>query len=240
MRLVSFLLDRIYPPTCLACRAGVEEGGTLCPACWSAMPFIERPFCERLGLPFSQELGPGLISPAAEVNPPVFARARAVARYDGPARTLTRRLKYADRLDLAPAMGRWMARAGAELIAESDAILPVPLHRGRLWRRRFNQAALLAHHVAAHAGRPCETGWLTRIKRTRPQVGLTREERADNLQGAFHLSAEAAGQIAGARLLLIDDVLTTGATLNACARALMKAGAARVDALTFARVVTGA
>ena len=239
MRLFSFLLDRIYPPTCLACRAGVEEAGTLCPACWRAMPFIERPFCERLGTPFQQELGPGLISPAAEVNPPVFARARAVARYEGPARTLTRRLKYADRLDLAPAMGRWMASAGAELVAESDLILPVPLHRTRLWRRRFNQAAVLAHHVARHTGRPCETHWLTRVKRTRPQVGLTREERADNLQGAFHLSPEAATQIQGARLLLIDDVLTTGATLNACARALMKAGAARVDALTFARVVSG-
>jgi len=240
MRLVSFVLDRIYPPTCLACRAAVDEAGTLCPTCWRAMPFIEQPYCERLGLPFAQELGPGLISPAAEVNPPVFARARAVARYDGPARKLAQRLKYNDRLDLAPAMGRWMARAGTEILSEADLITPVPLHRVRLWRRRFNQAAVLAGHVARHARLPCETGLIERIKATRPQVGLTREERASNLQGAFRLTPEAAGLAVGRRIVLIDDVLTTGATLNACARALLKAGAARVDALTFARVVSGA
>ena len=140
----------------------------------------------------------------------------------------------------APAMGRWMARAGTEILSEADLITPVPLHRVRLWRRRFNQAAVLAGHVARHARLPCETGLIERIKATRPQVGLTREERASNLQGAFRLTPEAAGLAVERRIVLIDDVLTTGATLNACARALLKAGAARVDALTFARVVSGA
>lgn len=240
---IPFRLTRIadlaYPPCCLACKAAVDAAGSLCPSCWVAMPFIERPFCERLGTPFAQDLGPGLLSPAATSDPPVFARARAVTTYDeGPARQLVQRLKYADRLDLAPAMARWMARAGAELTAESDLVIPVPLHRFRLWSRRFNQAALLAHGVARQAGLPYAPLALRRVKRTRPQVGLTRDARAANVQGAFKVPPDAAPQLAGARILLIDDVLTSGATLNAASRVLLRAGAARVDVLTFARVVT--
>ena len=239
-RLLSTLVDRVYPPACLACGTGVDAQGTLCPGCWVKMPFIERPFCERLGTPFGQDLGPGLISPAAQSDPPVFSRARAVATYEeGPARLLVQRLKYGDRLDLAPAMARWMARAGAELTAEADLIVPVPMHRLRLWRRRFNQAALLAQFVARQAGLPCDGLALARIRRTPPQVGLTREGRAQNVQGAFKVPEKAMGKVAGARILLIDDVLTSGATLNAAARVLLRAGAARVDALTFARVVAG-
>lgn len=240
MRLFAALVDAVYPPACLVCRAAVDAGGALCPACWVAMPFIERPYCERLGAPFAQDLGPGLISPAAHADPPVFARARAVALYDGPARKLVQRLKYNDRLDLAPAMARWMARAGAELTAEAEIVLPVPLHRWRLFTRRFNQAALLASHVAGLCRRPYEPLALARVKRTRPQVGLSREARAANMQGAFAVAPEAAARLAGRRLLLVDDVLTSGATLNAASRALLRAGAARVDVLTFARVVTSA
>lgn len=240
MRLLTFLVDKIYPPSCLACRAGVDAAGTLCPTCWVKMPFIERPFCERLGSPFPQDMGPGLLSPSAHADPPVFGRARAVACYDeGPARMLVQRLKYGDRLDLAPAMARWTARAGAELTAEADRIVPVPLHRFRLWSRRFNQAALLAQGVARQAGLPFDPQALVRVKATRPQVGLTREARAQNVQGAFKVPDAAAARVAGARLLIIDDVLTSGATLNAAARVLMRAGAVKVDVLTFARVVTG-
>jgi ComF family protein len=237
---LSGFANLAYPPCCLACKDAVDEAGALCPGCWVRMPFIERPFCERLGTPFAQDLGAGLLSPAAQADPPVFARARVVATYDdGPARVLVQRLKYADRLDLAPAMARWMARAGAELIAEADCVIPVPLHRFRLWTRRFNQAALLAKGVARHAGLPYAPMALTRVKRTRPQVGLTRDARAANMQGAFKVPAEATHRVAGARILLVDDVLTSGATLNAAARVLLRAGAARVDVLTFARVVTG-
>lgn len=227
-----------YPPTCIACAAATGVPHTLCGACWAGLRFIERPFCERLGTPFAVDLGVALVSPAAMADPPVFARARAVARYDDTARLLVQRLKYSDRLDLAPALGRMMARAGAELATECDVIVPVPLHRWRLWSRRFNQAMALARVVALAHDRPCDPALLARVKRTRPQVGLTRAQRGENLQGAFRVPAEQRARLKHKRVLLVDDVLTTGATGNAAARALLRAGAASVDILAFARVVT--
>jgi ComF family protein len=234
------LLDFVYPPTCLVCRRAVSQHGALCPACWREIAFIERPFCERLGTPFERDLGqPGLISPEAAANPPVFARARAVARYDSDkARSLAHRLKYNDRLELAGPMGRWMARAGSDLLADADLIAPIPLHRLRLAARRFNQAAELARVVSRECGTPVETLALQRVKATTPQVGLSRAQRSTNLSGAFRVDPERAAALQGRNIVLIDDVLTTGATANAAARALLKAGAARVDLLVFARAVT--
>lgn len=202
------------------------------------MRFIERPFCERLGTPFEQDLGQGLISPQAMADPPVFARARAVARFeDGPARTLVHRLKYSDRAEIARPIARWMARAGADILADADLLTPVPLHALRLWRRRFNQAAALAMEISRETGKPCRLTALLRVKATRSQVGLSRAQRAENVQGAFR--AAAGTEVRGLNVVLIDDVLTSGATANAAARALLRAGASRVDVLVFARVVTG-
>jgi ComF family protein len=234
------LLDLVYPPTCLSCRRAVAAHGALCPACWREIAFIERPFCERLGTPFERDLDqPGLISPEAAAHPPVFARARAVARYDSDkARSLAHRLKYHDRLELAGPVGRWMARAGAELLAEADLLAPIPLHRLRLAARQFNQAAALARVVSRECGLPVEALALQRIKATAPQVGLTRAQRGANLAGAFRVDPERAGLLQGQAIVLVDDVLTTGATANAAARALLRAGAARVDLLVFARAVT--
>ncbi|MFO1151584.1 MAG: ComF family protein [Alsobacter sp.] len=228
--------DLLYPPSCLACRAAVGSAHALCPGCWRSMPFIEPPFCERLGTPFALDLGPGLVSPAALADPPVFGRARAVARHDGPARDLVHRLKFSDRIDMAGPMGLWMARAGAGLTADADALVPVPLHPLRFWRRRYNQSMLLAQAISRHCRVPTHPDWLARVKATRPQVGLTRSERAENLQGSFRVPGGRRAQVAGARIVLVDDVLTTGATANAAARVLLRAGAARVDVLTFARV----
>jgi ComF family protein len=234
-------LDAIYPPSCLACRTATAETGALCPQCWGQMRFIERPFCDRLGTPFEQDLGPGLLSLQAIADPPVFARARAVARFeDGPARQLVHRLKYSDRGELAKPMGRWMARAGADILAGADALAPVPLHPLRLWTRRFNQAAALAQAIAAQSGMPCEPFLLARVKATQAQVGLSRAQRAENVQGAFRAPAGAQGRLKGRRIVLVDDVLTSGATANAAARALLRGGAAQVDLLVFARVVTSA
>jgi len=232
-------LDIVYPSSCPICFSAVQQDGFLCTDCWSKTPFIERPFCERSGVPFAHDLGDGLVSPDVIANPPVWTRARAVARYEnGPARQLVHRLKYGDRLELARNMGRWMARAGTDVLPGAHLLAPIPLHRRRLFSRRFNQAAALAEAVSRVCGVPADPLALARVKPTAPQVGLTRAQRADNVQGAFRVPDEARPRIVGRRVVLIDDVMTSGATANACARALLRAGADQVDLLVFARVVT--
>jgi ComF family protein len=228
-------LDVVFPPICLACRAAVAEPNALCGRCWREIRFIERPFCDRLGTPFEHEMGEGVLSQRAVDDPPVFRRARAAVCFeDGPARRLVHRLKYSDRIELAWPLGRWMARAGADVLAEADALAPIPLHYTRLWRRQFNQAAALARVVGGQCGKPVEFGLIERVRMTRSQVGLSRAERAANLQGAFRCPPTA--EFAGRRIVLIDDVLTSGATANAAARALLRGGARAVDVLVFARV----
>ncbi|HXT08148.1 MAG TPA: ComF family protein [Roseiarcus sp.] len=228
-------LDIVFPPSCLSCRAAVAETNALCGRCWGAMRFIERPFCDRLGLPFEHEMGEGVLSAQAVDNPPVFQRARAVVLFaEGPARRLVHRLKYSDRMELARPLGAWMARAGADVLADADALAPVPLHYTRLWRRQFNQSAALARVIGGLAGKPVELGLVERVRSTRSQVGLSRAERAQNLQGAFRCPETA--PLRGRRIVLVDDVLTSGATANATARALLRGGAKAVDVLVFARV----
>jgi ComF family protein len=212
----------------------------LCPACWSKLSPIERPFCERLGIPFVYDPGPGILSMQAIADPPAYQRARAAVRYDEVARTLVHAFKYGDRLDLAPTMGRWMARAGHELLAEADMIVPVPLHWRRRWARRFNQSAALAKIVADISGVPVNHAVLKRTKATPQQVGLSRSERTLNVQGAFKVPSDGKAAVTHRRILLMDDVLTSGSTVDACARALLRAGARNVDVLVFARVVDAA
>ena len=233
----GFALDFALPPLCPACRGLVGDGGGLCAACWSQLSFIAPPYCERLGLPFGYDPGPGVLSTEAIANPPAFHRARAAVRYDDIASALVHALKYGDRLDLAPTMGRWMARAGRELTDGADALVPVPLHWRRLWARRFNQAAALAAAISRTSAVPVLDDALRRLRATPQQVGLNRADRATNVQGAFAVPQERQAAVAGKRLVLIDDVLTSGSTADTCARALLRAGAAQVDVLIFARVV---
>ena len=227
-------LDIALPTLCPACREPVGGNG-LCAPCWSKLSLIAPPYCERLGIPFAYDPGPGVLSMQAITDPPAYHRARAAVRYDDIARTLVQALKYGDRLDLAPTMGRWMARAGRELLADADALMP--LHWRRLWARRFNQSALLAKAIARENRIEVADGVLKRVKATAQQVGLSQTERAQNVQGAFRVPTERKAEVAGQRLILVDDVLTSGATSDACARALLRAGARSVDLLVFARVV---
>lgn len=229
------LLGIALPPLCPACREPLATSASLCAACWSKLSFITPPYCERLGIPFAYDHGPGLVCMEAIADPPAYGRGRAALRFEDTARTLIHSFKYGDRIDLAGMLGGWMAAAGAPLTREADGLVPVPLHWRRLWARRFNQSAALAQAVSRKSAVPVLYDTLERVKPTPQQVGLTRAERARNMQGAFRVRAAAA--IAGRRLVLIDDVLTTGATVEACARSLLRAGAAEVDVLVLARVV---
>lgn len=231
------LLDAIYPPICLHCEQALNAPHGLCPTCWGTLRFITTPLCPRLGTPFAIDPGAGVISPAAIANPPPWTLARSAVRYDGIARDLVHAMKFGDRPDIALLLARMMATAGAALTSGADIIVPIPLHRSRLWSRRYNQAAALAQAVSKITGIPFDPTLLRRIRRTAPQVGLSRTARARNLRGAFALPAKHAHLVAGKRVLLIDDVMTSGATASAATRTLRKAGAVDVDVLTFALVV---
>src|SRR6202048_4320267 len=229
-------LDIALPTRCVACREPVAGEG-VCAACWAKLSFIAPPFCARLGIPFVYDPGPGLLSMQTIADPPTYQRARAAVRYDDVARTLVHALTYQDRTDLAPTMGRWMARAGQELLSQADALVPVPLHWRRGWSRRYNQSGALARVIERQSGVPVAGDALRRVRATQQRIGLSKSERATNVQGAFKVAADRKGESQGRHIVLIDDVLTSGATVDACARALLRAKAAQVDVLVFARVV---
>ncbi|MGY3603217.1 MULTISPECIES: ComF family protein [unclassified Bradyrhizobium] len=230
------MLDIALPTLCVSCREPVDGEG-VCAACWAKLSFIAPPFCPRLGIPFVYDPGPELLSMEAIASPPAYQRARAAVRYDDVARTLVHALKYQDRTDLAPAMGRWMARAGKELLRDADILVPVPLHWRRGWSRRYNQSGALARVISRQSGVALAPDALRRVRSTEQQVGLSRAQRATNVQGAFKVGPDRAAEVQGRRVILVDDVLTSGATVDACARALLRAKAAQVDVLVFARVV---
>jgi ComF family protein len=231
-------LDLLFPPLCIACRTQVSEPGALCATCWQAIQFLDGPMCDCCGLPFEFDPGGETLCAGCHAKPPSYDKARAVMRYDEHSRGPILALKHGDRLDLAPGFTRWLDRGGRALIAEADLILPVPLHPMRLWTRRYNQSAELARALSRLTGKPCDFLSLTRSRAT-PSQGAMRSAKARrrNMLGAFKVPPRHKSAIAGRNLLLIDDVLTTGATVDACARALKRAGAAKVFVLALARVV---
>lgn len=234
---VAPMVDFVLPPQCMGCGTGLQGAGGLCGPCWSSIGFFEPPFCRISGLPFGLEIPDGDLRHDMVDNPPPYSMARAVMRYDDACARMILRFKYADRMEAAPAFARWMVRAGQPLLEGAGLVLPVPLHRNRLFSRRYNQAAELARHVAALSCLPFDARCLMRVRATRPQVGLSGTARRRNVAGAFRVREDMAAQIAGKTLVLVDDVVTTGATADACARALLAAGAGEVRVLALARVV---
>ena len=235
------LLDVLMPPQCLACRSIIETAGLLCPSCFAKAQMIAPPMCRQCGVPLAAATG---VSGIAHLDltcgrclsdPPLFSRARSVFTYDDIARQLVTDLKYRDRLEGRQSLGAWLARASADLAATADLIVPVPLHYRRLVRRRYNQAAVLARSLAERTGRQLAVDALIRQRPTKSQTGLSLDERTRNMRGAFVVRSKCRAAIKGAQILLVDDVLTTGATANACAKALLQADAREVTVVTLAR-----
>jgi len=228
------VVDAVLPPRCLSCGETVGDPGALCAACFGGFTFIAAPMCRVCGLQLGTDAGDELMCGACIRARPDFDRARAVFVYDDASKGLLLRFKHGDRTDAAIHLARWMRRAGESLIDTCDVIVPVPLHRWRLLWRTYNQAALLANALSRLAGKPVVPDALLRFKPTPSQGGLGREARWRNVGGAFR--AQRAHAIRDKRVLLIDDVLTTGATAEACTRALLAEGARAVDVLVLGRV----
>ncbi|MDX1922548.1 MAG: ComF family protein [Alphaproteobacteria bacterium] len=233
-------LNVLLPPLCVVCEEMVGESHGFCGTCWRGFTFISPPFCSCCGLPFEyegQSINDAALCGACLVDRPDFTAARAALVYNEASKSVLLPFKHQDRTDFARALARLLAHAGQALIEKADALMPVPLHFTRLFSRRYNQSALLVHQLAKLCGKPMVLHALARIRSTHSQGHLSREQRYSNVKNAFRVRPNALAQIEGRNLLLIDDVLTTGATANACVIALKKAGAANVDVLTLARVV---
>ncbi|MFK5978792.1 MAG: ComF family protein [Rhizobiaceae bacterium] len=232
--------ELLVPGTCIICDAAVEKQGGCCAKCWQQINFISEPRCPVMGTPFSVDLGMGMLSAEAIARPPPFERLRAAVLYDDLPRQLVSRFKYSDRPEYARWFARWMILAGKDLLEDQPLIVPVPLHRGRLFSRRFNQSAEIARQIAKQTNaRECyEPELLVRARATKQQVGLSEKGRERNVSGAFRVSSAGQLKIRGARVLLVDDVYTTGATSRAATRALMRAGASSVNVLVLAKVET--
>jgi ComF family protein len=232
------VLDLLLPPTCLTCDRPVDAPGRFCAPCFARTGFITEPYCVTCGTPFShaQQGGAERLCAQCRLAPPPWQRARGALRYDAQAARLILALKYADRPELAAPLAGMMARAGAALLHDAQLIAPVPLHRRRLFARRYNQAALLARALARLSGVPAAPDLLCRIRATAPLGDLGQAARAERLAGAIAVRPPWMARVAGRRVLLVDDVMTSGATAAACAGALLAAGAAAVDVLVAARV----
>ena len=229
--------DIIFPPQCLSCRTSIGIGGSLCPDCWEDMSFISDPQCEICGLPFELEAADGILCGSCIKTPPPYQTARSVLKYDDKSRNLITNFKYGDKIHACDNFAKWMARAGKKTIENSDVITPVPLHRIRLFTRRYNQSALLTNSLKKITGIPAYNELLIRNKHTRPQVGLLPKQRKENVKGVFSLNPKYKHFIEGKSVILVDDVMTTGATIEACSKILKKSGAHKVNVLTIARTV---
>ncbi len=235
--LANLTVNALLPARCLACGVTVDQPGALCAECWQQVDFIAPPYCACCGLPFEYDVGEEALCGACVAEPPAFDQARAVMRYDSVSRDLVLGFKHSDRTEGAPAFAGWLERAGNELIGEADLVTAVPLHWTRLFARRYNQAALLALWLGKSRELSAVPDLLRRRRPTVSQGHLTRAARAENVAGAFDINPARRALVQGRRVLLVDDVMTTGATVSACARTLKRAGAGWVGVLLLARVL---
>ena len=232
----ALLLDQLYPPVCLYCEAPIASADALCGNCFRLLRPISAPYCPVLGIPFEVPLGPDALSAEAIADPPPFRRARSAVLYNEVARKLVARLKYGDRPELARFCARLMAHAGRDFWGEKPILAPVPLHKSRQLTRRYNQSAELARALARITGLSVDPLLVSRTRRTRQQVGLSADARQRNVAGAFAARPDALERLRGRPVVIVDDVMTTGATVKAVTRALQRAGIDNVDVITFARV----
>lgn len=235
LRIGRAVVDGVLPPRCLACGELVGEPDALCGRCWGGITFFAPPWCMACGLPFPHPMGEEALCGACAGERRSWDRARAVLRYDKNSRRLVLGLKHGDRTHLAGAFGRWMHRAGSEVLADADILVPVPLHWTRLFQRRYNQAALLAHAIRSAGGPEVAADWLVRRRRTPAQGHLGPAARERNVRSAFAMRAGC--NVDGKRVVIVDDVITTGATVEECARVLKGAGAASIGILVLARAL---
>lgn len=233
LKLKQAIFDIVMPPRCISCGEMVNEHGDLCADCWKDTKFIGAHKCKTCGLPFEFDMGKGAKCKYCMAEKPKFNKVRGVCEYDGVARKIAVKFKFRDHTHLAKPMAKLMVHAAPDLVAKADIIAPVPLHFRRRISRKFNQSGLLARQIAHIAQAEYQPFLLKRIRHTKRQTALNRAQRQENVQDAFTCSAE---DLSGKTILLIDDVMTTGSTMNECAKALKAHGAQRVYGLVFARV----
>lgn len=232
-------LDLVLPPRCPMTGALVGQNGTVSPQFWSQLNFIHDTYCHSCGAPFRHAIDGAVLCAACLQEPPPYSRARAVMRYDDHSAGMILKFKHADGTTLVPVLGGWMLRTGTELLEQSDIIIPVPLHRWRLFKRRYNQAALLSAYLSTHSGVAHAPHALRRKRQTESQGQKTKTQRAENIRNAFVVTENQKDLLKGKRVLLVDDVYTSGATVNECTKALLAAGATQVNVLTIARAGFG-
>lgn len=233
-----WLLDVVLPPLCLKCRMPVSEPQSICALCWAQLRFLGAPCCVQCGLPFPHDLGAEVKCGVCIGKPQVFSWMRSAVAYDDASRDLILGFKHADKLENAPLFARWMYAATRDRLSDADMLVPVPLHWRRLAQRRYNQAGLLAQGMGKLASLPVEVSLLRRVRATASQGEMvSARARLKNVAGVFSITEAQKPILSGKNVVLVDDVLTTGATTNACSKVLLRGGAASVSIVTLARVV---
>lgn len=236
-RFMQGCVDMVLPPLCVVTGEVVDRQGMIAPEAWQILDFIAAPYCSRCGVAFDYEVEEGIECARCLEHPPSYDSARAALVYNDGSRSMILDFKHGDRTLNVLAFTPWLERAGQDMLEEADYIMPVPLHRWRLVARRYNQAALIAQALSVRCDVPTLIDGLRRVRATKPQGYMNFEKRRRNVKAAFSVDAHYLDKVKGTRIVLVDDVYTTGATVNECAKILRKAGAARVDVLTLARVM---